>query len=102
MQKVFLAFLLAASVTACGKPPNLKSASDYNSPPPPPINHPLYNPYAAYGEARATWRPPIVDRDGNIQKPYDPSTAAGRPNYELAPWATGAGRSPFSAPAGTF
>ena len=81
---------------------NLKSASDYNVPLPPPIQHPAYNPYASYGEARATWRPPVVDRDGTIQKPAEPASQWDRPNYEGAGWASGAARSVFSGPPGTF
>ena len=57
---------------------------------------------AAYGEARATWRPPVYDRDGTIQKPAEPASQRDRPDYEGASWATGAGRSPFSGPPGTF
>ncbi len=89
-------------LTSCGNGGNLKSAKDYNVPPPPPIVHPAYNPYAAYGEARATWRPPVIDRDGTIQKPSEPSSQYDRPNYEGSSWATGAGRSVFSGPPGTF
>jgi hypothetical protein len=81
---------------------NLKSVKDYSVPPPPAIQHPSYNPYSRYGEANARWRPPVIDRDGTIQKPAEPSSQWDRPNYEGAQWATGAGRSVFSGPPGTF
>ncbi len=81
---------------------NLKSAKDYNVPSPPPILHPNYNPYAKYEEANATWRPPVIDRDGMIQKPAEASSQWDRPDYEGSGWATGAARSVFSRPPGTF
>lgn len=102
MKPAFLPLLIALALAACGKPPNLESARDYDVPPPPPVAHPSYDPYAAYGEARATWRPPVIDRDGNIQKPVEPSSQWDRPDYENAPWATGAAASPFAGPPGTF
>ena len=94
--------LSAIGLAGCGNGGNLQSSKDYNVPHPPNVRHPAYNPYAAYGEARATWRPPVFDRDGTIQKPAEPSSQSNRPDYENAPWATGAGRSPFSGPPGTF
>ncbi len=94
--------LLLLSLAACGSGGNLKSVADYTAPPAPPIRHPLYDPGASYGEARATWRPPVADRDGGIVRPSEPATEAGRPDYEGASWATGAGRSAFQAPPGTF
>lgn len=96
--------LIAAFVlplTACGGG-NLKSVRDYNAPPAPPVKHPLYDPYAAHGEANATWTPPVWDRDGTIVKPADPGVTWGRPAYESAPWATGAGGGRAFAPPGTF
>jgi hypothetical protein len=81
---------------------NLKSAADYNPPPPPPVLHPDYNPYAAYGDAEAIWQPPVADRGGTIAKPEEPATDFDRPDYEGAPWATGAKPSPFGGPPGTF
>ena len=94
--------LLAIVLAGCSGG-NLHSSKDADPPPPPPVLHPLYNPYAAYGEAHATWRPPVFDRDGTIQKPAEPASQYDRPNYEQAPWATGAaGRSPFEGPPGTF
>lgn len=94
--------LAAIGLAGCGSGGNIQSSKDYNVPHPPIVGYPAYNPYAAYGEARATWRPPVFDRDGTIQKPVEPSSQGNRPDYENAPWATGAGRSPFSGPAGTF
>lgn len=102
MKLTILLLLSALGLAACGSGGNLKSAKDYSVPPPPPITHPDYNPYAAYGEARATWRPAVHDRNGTIQRPVEPSSQWDRPAYESAPWATGAGRSPFSGPPGTF
>lgn len=93
------ASLLALAACSHG---NLKSAKDYDVPAPPPILHPAYNPNAAYGEANATWRPPVVDRDGTVQKPAEPSSQMDRPNYEGSSWANGAARSVFSGPPGTF
>lgn len=97
-----LACLTLLSVAACATPPNVKSASDYDAPAAPPVKHPLYNPYAPYGQANATWRPPVVDRAGTIVKPFDPSVEQGRPDYEHADWATGAGGGSALAPLGTF
>ncbi len=97
---VFAASLVG--LTGCGSGGNLKAVADFRIPSPPPVTHPYYNPYAAYGEARATWRPPVYDRDGTIQKPAEPAMQWDRPNYEGASWATGAGRSPFGGPPGTF
>jgi len=102
MRLAFTAAVLTISLAGCGSDPNLKSAKDYHPPAPPAIAHPEHNPYAGYGEARATWRPPVVDRDGTVQKPTEPSSQYDRPEYENAPWATGAAQSPFGGPAGTF
>lgn len=90
---------LAATLAACNSG-NIKSARSYNAPAVPPIRDPLYNPYAAYGSANATWTPPVWNRDGTVTKPYDPSVERGRPLYERAPWVIGAGS--VSAPPGTF
>jgi hypothetical protein len=92
---------LLVSLVACDSG-NIKSAADYHPPPPPAIQHPDYDPYAAYGEARASWLPPVVDRTGGIVKPEEPATDWNRPNYEGAPWATGAKPSPYGGPPGTF
>lgn len=102
--KSILLFAIAASLMSlisCASG-NLKSAKDYNVPPPPAIQYPSYNPHASYGEAHATWRPPVVDRDGTIQKPAEPASQWDRPNYEGSGWASGAARSVFSGSPGTF
>jgi hypothetical protein len=70
--------------------------------PAPPVRNPLYNPYAAYGEANATWTPPVFNRDGTIVKPAEPATQSDRPEYEFAPWAYGASGGSRYAPPGTF
>src|ERR1700761_7446872 len=94
--------LLLVGLTACATPPNVKSPSDYHAPPAPPVKHPLYDPFAAYGQANATWQPPVIDRSGTIVKPLDPSVEEGRPDYEHAEWATGAAGGSTQAPPGTF
>ncbi len=94
--------LIALAVAACSTPPNVKSASDYDAPAAPPVQHPHYDPFAAYGQANATWEPPVVNRDGTIVKPSDPSVDQGRPDYEHADWATGAAGGGTQAPPGTF
>ncbi len=93
--------LLLAPLAACSSG-NVQSANDFEAPPAPPVIHPDYDPYAPYGQANATWRPPVFDRRGTIVKPAEPSTQADRPDYEHAPWATGAGGGNVLAPPGTF
>ena len=93
---------LALCVAGCASPPNVHSANDYNAPKAPPVLHPFYDPYAPYGQANATWRPPVIDRNGTIVKPADPSVSAQRPDYEHADWATGAAGGSAAAPPGTF
>ena len=46
--------------------------------------------------------PPVNNRSGTIVRPYDPNVMTGRPDYEHAPWATGAAGGTAAAPAGTF
>ncbi len=99
---LFVAGLLLLGLAACATPPNVKSASDYDAPKAPPVRHPLYDPYAAYSQANATWRPPVINRAGTLVKPYDPAVEQGRPDYEHAEWATGAAGGSTPAPAGTF
>jgi hypothetical protein len=94
--------LLLWGLAGCSTPPNVKSANDYDAPAAPPVKHPQYDPYAAYGEANATWRPPVVNRAGTVVRPEDPSVDAGRPDYEHAQWATGAAGGSALAPPGTF
>jgi hypothetical protein len=97
----FTILSLVLALAACHSG-NLESADDYDAPPAPPVQHPNYDPYTAYGEANATWRPPVADRNGTIVKPTEPSTEADRPDYERAPWATGAAGGAEFAPPGTF
>ena len=97
----FLIPFFAACLAACSST-NVRSASDYSPPAAPPVRNPLYNPYAAYGEANATWQPPVWNRDGTIVKPAEPSSQDDRPPYEFAPWATGAAGGSHYAPPGTF
>ncbi len=94
--------LLVLGLAACATPPNIRSAGDYDAPAAPPVKHALYDPYAAYGQANATWRPPVINRAGTIVKPFDPSVEQGRPDYEHAEWATGAAGGSRQAPPGTF
>lgn len=81
---------------------NVRAPGDYYALRPPAVAHPFYDPFAAYGEANATWLPPVIDRNGTIVKPWEPSTQASRPHYEQAPWATGAAGGSRWAPVGTF
>ena len=93
--------LLASLATACSSG-NLRSARDFSAPATPLVWHPYYNPYAPYGQANATWTPTVWDRQGDIVKPFDPSVERGRPPYEAASWATGAGGGGAGVPPGTF
>jgi hypothetical protein len=95
------AALLLASVAGCSGG-NVKSTQDYRTPAAPPVRNPTFNPYAAYGEANATWQPPVFNRDGTIVKMAEPSSQSDRPDYERAPWATGASGGNRLAPPGTF
>jgi hypothetical protein len=81
---------------------NVNSVRDYSPPAAPLVRNPVYNPYAAYGEANATWQPAIWNRDGTIVKPAEPASQADRPRYEFAPWATGAAGGSQYVPPGTF
>ena len=101
MRSAYLIALSAIALTACSSG-NIKSAKDYNAPAAPTVKHPLYDPYAPYGQANATWTPPVFNRNGTVVKPADPSADRGRPLYETAPWATGASGGDRFAPPGTF
>lgn len=96
-----LAAVGLALLAGCASP-NVKKPGDYAAAPAPAVHDKYYDPYAAYGSSNATWAPPAVDRWGTIVKPNDPSTDWTRPDYEAAPWATGAQPSPYGGPAGTF
>lgn len=96
-----LPIALTLALAACSGT-NIKSAKDYSAPAAPEVRNPIYNPYAAYGEARATWSPPVFNRDGTIVKMTEPSSQSDRPDYETAPWATGAAGGNRFAPPGTF
>jgi hypothetical protein len=97
-----LPFLLALATVAACSSGNVKSAKDDTAPAAPPVRNPIYNPYAAYGEANATWQPPVFNRDGTVVKPAEPASQFDRPPYETAPWATGADGGSRFAPPGTF
>ena len=97
-----LPFVFALATLAACSSGNVKSAKDYTVPAPPPVRNPIYNPYAAYGEADATWQPPVFNRDGTVVKPAEPASQSDRPSYETAPWATGADGGSRFAPPGTF
>ena len=94
--------LTILGLAGCHEAPNIKSAGDYDPPLAPPLLRPYYNPYAPYGQANATWTPAVINRNGTVVKPADPSVNAGRPDYERALWATGAAGGSNAAPPGTF
>ena len=102
MRCILALALLSSGLAACSGGPNVKSAKDYSAPPAPSVRSPLYNPYAAYGEANAIWTPPVLNRDGLIMKPAEPASQSDRPDYESAPWASGAAGGNRNAPPGTF
>jgi hypothetical protein len=98
----FVALISAAiTLSACGGG-NLKTAADYSTPAAPPVRNPIYNPYATYGTASASWMPPVINRHGTVVRPTDPAVLVGRPDYEHAEWATGAAGGDRLAPPGTF
>jgi hypothetical protein len=96
-----LLIALAVSLAACGGG-NVRSARHDTAPAPPPVRNPSYTPYAAYGEANATWTPPVFNRDGTIVRPAEPASQSDRPPYEFAPWAFSAAGGSRFAPPGTF
>jgi hypothetical protein len=103
MRRILVCFtLLPLGLSACSGGPNVKSAKDYDAPPASPVRNPLYNPFAAYGEANATWTPPVFNRNGTIMKPAEPASQSDRPQYEFAPWASGGSGGSRYAPPGTF
>jgi len=100
-QPILALLALTIPLAACASG-NVRSADSYHAPSPPPVQHPHYDPHAAYGQANATWQPPVIDRAGTIVRPSEPSTQNSRPDYEHAPWATGARGGSQFAPIGTF
>ena len=101
MSRLPFLLLTTACLAACNGG-NFKAARDYTAPAAPPVRNSLYNPYAAYGEANATWRAPVFNRDGTVVRPAEPASQSERPSYEYAPWATGAAGGSREAPSGTF
>ncbi|MGH7122045.1 MAG: hypothetical protein ACRELF_06785 [Gemmataceae bacterium] len=101
MNRFLVIPLIVVWLAACSSG-NVQPVPEYSAPAAPAVRNPLYNPYTAYGEANATWQPPVFNRNGTIVKPAEPSTQAGRPPYESAPWATGAAGGSQNAPPGTF
>ena len=98
MRPALLLLLASISLAACDHG-NIKPVSSYDAPKAPPVRNSIYDPYQPYGQANATWRPPVFNRDRTIVKPSEPSSQNARPDYENAPWATGGGGNMLS---GTF
>lgn len=61
--------VLAASLGGCERKGNLRTARDFRSIPAPEVAAPFYDPYAVPGEARAVWRPAVIDRRGTVVAP---------------------------------
>lgn len=101
MRPFFCALFFLPALGACSQG-NVETSRNYHAPAAPPLRHPTYDAYAAYGSSRATWTPPVYNRDGTIVRPADPNVSVGRPDYEHAGWATGAAGGSASAPPGTF
>jgi hypothetical protein len=100
--RTFSILLLALTAVGACDNGNVKPESSYSAPPAPPVRNPTYNPYAAYGDANASWQPPTYNRDGTVVKPAEPASQSDRPAYEFAPWATGASGGSANTPFGTF
>ena len=101
-RNLLLAALASIPLATCSSG-NIRTAGSYSAPAAPQVQNPNYDPYAAPGTVNATWAPPVLNRNGTIVKPNDPRGAmAGRPDYEHAPWATGAAGGATYAPPGTF
>lgn len=96
MRLPILAIVLSCTALAGCASGNLKTEADYHAPPARPVADPYFNPYAPYGSTHATWEPPVLNRWQTIVKPNDPSVTLTRPDYEAAPWATGAQPPGFS------
>lgn len=97
MRLPILTVILSCTALAGCASGNLKTEADYRAPPARPVADPSFNPYAPYGSTHATWEPPVLNRWQTIVKPNDPSVTLTCPDYEAAPWATGAKSSAFSA-----
>jgi hypothetical protein len=102
IMRLFRICFLPMLVLAACSGGNVRSSRNYHAPKAPPLLHPYYDPYAPYGSARAVWTPPVASRDGTIVRPQDETATLGRPDYEHAPWATGAAGGSDTAPPGTF
>jgi hypothetical protein len=98
----FAAITALCLILAACSDGNLRSPSDYNAPAAPTGRQSEYDPFARPGSSNATWMPPIINRNGTIVRPYDPGVTVGRPDYEHAPWASGAAGGSAAAPPGTF
>ena len=59
--RAFPALLFALCTLAACDNGNIKPTTSYNAPKAPAVRNPTYNPYAAYGEANATWSPPTYN-----------------------------------------
>ena len=98
MRPALLLLVAGLPLAACDHG-NIKPVSSSDAPKAPPVRNSIYDPYQPYGQANATWRPPVFNRDRTIVKPSEPSSQDARPDYENAPWATGGSGSVLS---GTF
>jgi len=97
----FIPVALLLSLAACDGG-NVQSTAHLHGPKPPKMRNAYYDPNSAYASERATWAPPVFDRNGTIIKPIDPRSDSGREDYEHAKWATGAQGGDSNAPPGTF
>jgi hypothetical protein len=80
----------------------VKSARDYSPLAAPPVRNPVYNLYEAYGEANATWQPPIWNRDGTICETRRARLPGRSSSLRVRPLGhRGRRRQPY-APPGTF
>ena len=69
MRRAVMVMAALLAVTGCERAGNLQIGSARRAPAAPPVAHPYYDPYAAYGEAPARWRPAVGDRRGTIFRP---------------------------------
>lgn len=101
MRTIALYVLSALTLEGCTGG-NVEASANSRAPKAPPLLHSDYDPYAAYGSSKATWTPPVANRDGTIVRPADPEVSLGRADYEHSQWATGAAGGAENAPPGTF